>query len=135
MGIGLRSTMLTVDRILPAPADAAWKVLVDLDAWPQWGPSVRRAAVDGPAATSTLGPGSTGKVWTAVGVALPFEITDWEPDRSWAWSVAGIPATTHAVTPTPAGCRVTFGVPVWAAAYVPVCVVALRRIEQLVAQP
>jgi hypothetical protein len=49
----------------------------------------------------------------------------------WEWAVAGVPATTHLVEATPRGCRVTFGVPVLAAAYAPVCIVALRRIEHL----
>ncbi|KAA8946909.1 MAG: SRPBCC family protein, partial [Mycobacterium sp.] len=31
--------------------------------------------------------------------------------------------------------RVTFGVPWWAGAYLPVCAVALRRIDQLLTRP
>ena len=65
------------------------------------------------------------------GVWVPFRVTAFERGRRWAWSVAGVPATTHLVEPIAGGCRVTFGVPVLAAAYAPVCAVALRRIERL----
>jgi len=42
--------------------------------------------------------------------------------------VANIAATRHEVQPLPHGCRVVFGVPWWAPAYLPVCAVALHRI-------
>lgn len=124
--------MLTVDRFISAPPEAAWDVLVDLGSWPQWGPSVQRAELDTAAgAPAALHLGSTGRVWTPVGIALPFVITEFEPGRYWAWVVAGIAATTHRVDPVEGGCRVTFAVPWWAPVYLPVCVIALRRIEHL----
>ena len=75
--------------------------------------------------------GSTGKVQPSVGPALPFTVTELVPGRSWSWRVAGIPGTTHAVEPVGAGTRVTFGVPLWAPAYLAVCALALRRLERL----
>jgi hypothetical protein len=51
--------------------------------------------------------------------------------KTWAWTVAGVPATTHTVEPAPGGCRVAFGVPTPAAPYALVCRAALRRIERL----
>lgn len=119
---------LTVHRSVAAPAEVAWSLLVDLDAWPRWGPSVRRAELDDGGA---LGLGSRGTVITAVGVRLPFEVTSFEPGRSWAWRVAGVPATTHAVRPDGDGCRVSMGAPLWAPAYLPVLAMALVRIERL----
>jgi hypothetical protein len=68
-----------------------------------------------------------------LGPALPFTITGFVPGRCWSWRVAGIPATTHEVEPVEAGTRVTFGVPLWATAYLAVCAVALRRLERLAA--
>ena len=120
--------MLTVGRRMAAPPESAWQVLTDLDAWPRWGPSVRRAELDdgGPLAL-----GSRGRVWTPVGLSLPFVVTEFERGREWAWHVAGVPATRHSVTPDGDGCRVTFGVPIWAPAYLAVCAVALKRIEDL----
>jgi hypothetical protein len=125
-------------RDVEAPADAAWDVLTDLGSWPEWGPSVRAVELDD--AASALGLGVTGRVTTAVGVRLPFEITAYdggtEPltagTRSWSWRVAGVGATDHTVEPLDAGrCRVGFGVPVAAAPYLAVCRIALARIDRL----
>lgn len=121
--------MLTVSRTIAAPPESAWDVLTDLEAWPRWGPSVRRAEL------TEAGPlrlGSRGKVCTPVGLALPFTITEFEPGRAWAWQVAGVPATKHGVEPAGDGCRVWMSAPVWAPAYLVVLGIALRRIERMV---
>lgn len=80
------------------PPAAVWAVLVDLGAWPVWGPSVSAATLDG---GGPLDAGSRGHVRTSAGLVLPFEITAFEAGRRWAWRVAGVPATTHAVQPPP----------------------------------
>lgn len=116
---------LGVHRDVAAPPDRVWALLVDLDAWPRWGPSVSRAELD----DDELHLGSRGRVWTPVGVPLPFEITSFDPGRSWAWRVAGIPATTHSVEPVGTGARVGMTAPLWAPVYLPVLALALRRIE------
>lgn len=120
---------LSVNRFVAASPEAAWDLLVDLDAWPRWGPSISGAELDQPG--RRLGPGVTGTVQTALLVRLPFVVTDFEPGRCWAWKVAGIPATWHRVDPEGDGARITFGVPRWAPAYLAVCEIALRRIEKL----
>ena len=119
--------MLTVSRYIDAPAEAVWKVLVDLDAWPRWGPSVSGADLDG----DELILGATGHVRTAVGVVLPFTITEFEAGRRWAWTVAGIPATTHTVEPVGDGCRASMAAPWWAPAYLPVLAIALAGIDRM----
>lgn len=107
-------------------------MLVSPDLWPHWGPSVRRAHFDAP----RLATGVTGTVTTVFGVELPFEITDHAESRRWAWKVAGVPATDHTVEPAgPGRCRVGFGVPWPAAAYLAVCHVALRRLDRLAGEP
>lgn len=121
--------MLTVSRVIAAPPDVVWGLLVDLDAWPRWGPTVGLAWL-GDGATQ-IHERSTGKVQPPLGPALPFTITEFVPGRRWSWRVAGIPATTHAVEPVGAGTRVTFGVPLWAPAYLAVCAIALRRLDRL----
>jgi uncharacterized protein YndB with AHSA1/START domain len=119
---------LTVHRHVDAEPDIVWSLLVDLDAWPRWGPSVQHASLDDEA---PLGLGSTGHVRTSVGLSLPFAITSFEPGRAWGWSVAGVPATTHAVRPELDGCRLSLGAPLWAPAYLPVLAAALVRIDRL----
>jgi hypothetical protein len=120
--------MHTEHRTVDAPAGLAWRLLIDTDEWPRWGPSVR--AVDAPA--RCIGPGARGRVQSAAGLWLPFVITDWEPGRAWAWRVAGIPATGHRVAPIgPQRCRVSFLIPRWAPFYRPVCRSALERIAAL----
>ena len=122
--------MWTVSRNVEASADAVWQLLIDLDAWPRWGLTVSGAELDG----GGFELGATGRVWTPVGVPLPFAISELDPGRSWAWHVAGVPATRHGVEPTDTGCRVWMSAPVWAPAYLPVLAVALRRIDEMAAR-
>lgn len=119
--------MWTVSRDIEASADAAWHVLTDLDAWPRWGPTVAGAELDG----SAFELGATGRVWTPVGVPLPFVISELDQGRTWGWRVAGVPATRHGVEPRGDGSRVWMSSPLWAPAYLPVLAIALRRIENL----
>lgn len=123
--------MLTESLAIDAPASLVWRLLIDTAEWPHWGPSVR--AVDSP--QRLIGPGLRGRVQTTPGLWLPFEITDWEPDRAWAWRVGGVPATGHRVEPLgPDQCRVSFLVPRWAPFYRLICRTALRRIAECARQ-
>lgn len=123
--------MTVVSRRIAAPSDEVWRILVDLDYWPRWGPTVSRAEIDGDLLTL----GTTGKVWTPVGIPLPFTITEFVPGVRWAWRVAGVEATKHGVDPDGDGCRVWMSAPWWAPAYLPVLAIALRRIDQLASNP
>lgn len=119
-------TSLTV----PAPASSVWDVLVDLDQWPAWGPSVRAAELDH--GGRRLHAAARGSVTTAVGVSVPFRVTRWVAGLQWTWDVAGLPATSHAVRPLgPGRCELVFGVPWLAAPYLAVCRIAMRRIADL----
>ena len=137
----------SVSRRIAASAEDVWTLLTDTGQWPAWGPSITgvepapagipAGPESGPAAgtgSRGLASGSSGRVRTVLGVALPYTVTAFEPGRYWSWSVAGIPATGHRVVPQGVGCVVTFTVPWWAPAYLPVCALALRRIERLAAQ-
>jgi hypothetical protein len=121
--------MLTADRVVAAPPAAVWALLVDLDAWPRWGPTIRRARLDEP--HTELGLRATGTVQTSLLVAVPFVVTEFDPGRHWAWKVAGVPATHHRVDPVGDGARVSIAVPWWSAPYLTVCSVAVRRIEKM----
>ena len=130
MGIALRPRVIRVDRHVAAPAQAAWELLTDVRAWPRWGPSVRRAVLEGGGTRLTAD--TRGTVWTVAGVSMGFTIAEFDPGRRWSWRVAGLPATGHEVTDAPdGGCRVAFEVPWWAGAYAAVCSVALVRIDRL----
>jgi Polyketide cyclase / dehydrase and lipid transport len=121
--------MLSVDRFIAAPPSVVWNLLVDLDAWPEWGPTVSSAWLDAP--HTRLESNVTGTVRTAFGVAVPFTVTEFEPGRHWAWRVAGVPATHHRVEPAGSGARASMSVPWWAAGYLTVCAIALRRIDYI----
>ena len=120
--------MLQVTATINAPATVAWRLLTDTHAWPQWGPSVRTVEVP----TRFITAGLHGRVQTTLGPWLPFEITDWEEGSHWSWTVAGIPATGHLIEAT-----VSRQLPRdlhdsrWAPFYVPVCRIALRRLDAL----
>jgi len=144
---GRRRLRLTGEMDLPmwwtrcgvdAPAPAVWRLLLDLDAWPRWGPTVSAARLDD--GGRILSPGATGSVRTPVGVWLPFTVTelregsagDDDVPWSWSWRVAGVPATRHEVRATSTrSCAVAFGAPVWAPAYLPVLAVGLDRLARL----
>lgn len=116
---------------MAVPASVAWEELVDLSAWPQWGPTLRSAVLDD--GSGRLHPGATGRITTTVGLGLRFEIDGWHEDeatRSWSWRVAGVHATEHSVHALTSGtCRVAMSVPWWAPAYLAVVGAALRRIR------
>ena len=106
-------------------------MISDTSSWTQWGPSVSAVEpVDAP-----LSFGMTGRLRTPLGLWLPFKVTAFDPPYSWAWSVLGIPATSHSVEPAQGGCRVVFGVPAPAFGYLPVCRLALSRIAALLEAP
>jgi hypothetical protein len=120
--------MLRTTTEISAPASTVWQLLIDTHTWPKWGPSVR--AVDCP--TQLIDAGTRGRVQTALGLWLPFQIVHWEEGRAWSWKVAGIRATGHWVySLNPDACQVTFDVPSWALPYLPVCATALRRLDRL----
>lgn len=119
--------MLHSSTMVAAPVDVVWPILVTVAHWPRWGPTVTAVDCD----VATISQGTRGRVRTPVGVWLPFEVTHVETQRCWSWRVAGVQATEHRVAPAAGGCEVSFGVPVWAPAYLPVCALALRRIAAL----
>jgi uncharacterized protein YndB with AHSA1/START domain len=117
-----------VTREIAAPPETLWRLLADTRVWPAWGPSVKAVTLH----DVELRLGSTGTIRTVGGLAFPFEITGFEPSRSWSWSIAGVAATRHVVEPVGDDrCRVGFGAPWPAAPYLAVCRRALIRLERL----
>ncbi|ELZ86046.1 hypothetical protein C453_09523 [Haloferax elongans ATCC BAA-1513] len=115
-----------VARVVGAPLDEVWDVLVNVAHWPEWGPSV--SAVRG--VEGAIEEGTRGEVKVA-GAWIPFVIETCR-DHRWTWRVAGVPATGHRVKPAGVEqCEVAFEIPLYAAPYAAVCAVALRRIDDI----
>ena len=134
--MNLKPQPLTLGLDVAADPEVVWDLLVSVEHWPAWGPSVRRATVDGGA--DRIHAGATGTVWTAPGPSLSFAIEEWVgkgPDRRWSWRVAGLSATSHIVRARDGGCRVEMTAPWWAPGYAPVLWIALRRIRDLAQAP
>lgn len=113
---------------IEAPGAKVWTLLVEPRFWPAWGPTVRDVRID----DDRLGLGTRGRVQTAIGLWLPFEITRFEPERYWDWSVAGLHATGHRLTPLSARrTAVAFSVPRLFAPYGVVLARGLRRLKTL----
>jgi hypothetical protein len=117
---------VVVSRRIDAPPERVAELLVDTRRWPEWGPSVVGVETHPP----RIREGSTGRVETVVGVWLPFTVTR-ASEWAWAWRIGPVRATGHRVTPEDGSCRVGFEVPLYGVPYLPVCWVALRRIEAL----
>jgi hypothetical protein len=120
-----------VHRDIEAPPCAVWGLLTNLEYWPLWGPTVRRARIHG----DRLEAGAKGTVTTVMGFTLPFEITGYNDGARWTWKVAGVAATDHTVDALgQRRSRVGFGVPWPAAPYLAVCRVALHRLASIAAR-
>ena len=132
-----RAVALTVEteatpRLPPGLLDAALVAPLLLRSWSEElrasGVSLIQAAARIEAVSEMLD-GARGRVRTPVGGWLPFEVTAVEPGHRWSWRVGGVPATGHRVDPLGATrSRLVIEVPWWAAPYVVVCRVALRRL-------
>jgi hypothetical protein len=117
-----------------APSELAWREIIELRNWPQWGPTVRAARLDD--GSAQVSGDATGAVQTPLGLWLPFRVVQWHDagaQRSWSWTVAGVPATTHSVTAYGTSrCRVEMSVPLLASGYLGVVALALVRIRRRV---
>lgn len=119
---------LTTAVEINAPATAAWELLIDTRRWPEWGPSVAQVDCN----DRCIGLGTVGRVQTAFGLWLSFEITQFSAGHYWHWKVAGVPATGHRVLSLGFNlCRVVFEVPVLAAPYLCICRMAIQRIKNI----
>ncbi len=118
-------------RVIPAAPEVVWELLTCPARWPEWGPTVRSAT--GP---PVIAAGARGSVTPIVGPPLRYRITEFEPGRSWSWTVAGVRATDHRIKPRRRAdgrlmAELTLTAPWWAPIYLPVLWLAARRIESL----
>ena len=87
---------MQVIKIINAPLERVWDILTDTRQWPAWGPSVRH--VECP--QRYIYSGLQGRLKTAVGIWVTFEITSCEAPVSWGWKVSGVAATGHRLKKT-----------------------------------
>jgi hypothetical protein len=119
---------MQVTKTINAPLERVWDILTDTRQWPVWGPSVSR--IDGP--QRYIFSGMKGRLRTAVGIWVSFEITSCEASVSWNWKVAGVAATGHRLKKlTDGSCELIFELPFAAFPYALVCRQAANRIARL----
>lgn len=117
---------------IAAPPEKVWDLLVDTKCWAQWGPSITEVECQ----ERYIRLGSRGWVRIPLGVWIPFEITDFDPERRWGWRVLGMPATGHRLEPIDARrTKLIFELPPLAFPYALVCRLAGKRISTLLAPP
>src|SRR3954466_14969782 len=85
---GVQRASIAID----APVEVVWSVFTDVERWPTWASSFTSVElVDGPmrlgAKAPIRQPGRPPGVW---------EVTKWEPGRSWTWTATGPGARTEA---------------------------------------
>jgi len=95
---------------IAASAQAVWKVLLDVERWPEWTPTMRSVKCLDPGG---MRPGAEVRVTQPrLGTAV-WTVTDLEPGRSFAWIRRSPGVTTradHVVTEGPDGTRVALGI-------------------------
>lgn len=87
-----------------ATPDRVWAALSDLDAWPEWLPTVTRLEREDPDA-----PHGVGGAYRLEQPRLPrarWVVTEWTPGEGFTWTSSGPGVTTtatHELAPTPSG--------------------------------
>lgn len=72
--------------VINASAEAIWKIMADISAWPRWFPTIREA---GPLAGAALAPGSTLYFKAAVAgpaMKLKVKVSESRPPKKLAWT-------------------------------------------------
>lgn len=126
--VKISKSHISAGKMFLASPYILWDLITDTTQWPRWGPTVKAVRNS----ERYIRQGSAGHVLTAVGIWLPFVITEYEHECFWSWKVASIQATGHRVQPTETGgCHLWFEVPIVAAPYLVVCQMALNRIAKV----
>lgn len=119
---------MQVVKVINAPVERVWDLLADTRQWPAWGPSVRH--VECP--QRYIYSGLQGRLKTAVGIWVKFEITACEPLVFWDWKVFGFAATGHRLKKrTENSCELIFELPFIAFPYALICRLAANRIASM----
>ena len=126
--VRLEHGKIVIGMTIHCAGEDAWRLLIDTQQWPRWGPSVSAVACD----HRFIGPDSKGRVKTLLGFWVPFAITEYRDQRFWSWRIGRFPATGHRISiEDETTCVVAFDMPWWALPYLIVCRIALGRIRRL----
>ncbi len=126
--IRLEKNRIAICRKIAATPETVWSVLTDTHLWPQWGPSLLRVDCQ----DRHIRFNSSGRVQTLFYFWLPFTISEFRDLDFWSWRIGPFGATGHKLDRTEdSSSMLCFDMPWWAAVYVPVCWLALVRIERI----
>lgn len=116
---------------IDAPPDVVWKVMSDVEKWPEWTPSMRRIEKMGDA---PFGKGSSVRVAPRGAPRAVWTVTELEENRSFTWeaSTANSHAVArHVIEPDGAGSKVTLSVTITGSWLIrvlgPVMAITIRR--------
>jgi hypothetical protein len=93
-----------------APPDRVWRVMRDVERWPEWTPTVISIRLIGGAA---IGVGSRVRIVQPKLPPAVWRTTEWDEGRGFTWVTGGLlvgVAARHEVEPAPSGTRVTLSV-------------------------
>lgn len=122
---------ISICRNIAAPPESVWDILTDTHLWPIWGPSVFNVDCQ----DRHIRLGSKGRVQTLFYFWLPFTVCEFSDLDFWHWRIGSCSATGHRLIRTSdTSSTLCFDMPWWAAAYLPLCWLALIRIEKIVSQ-
>src|SRR6185436_18323102 len=85
---GIERASITID----APIEVVWSVFTDVERWPTWASSFTSVElIDGP-----MRLGAKARIRQPRLPTVVWEVTAWEPGRSWTWTAVGPGARTEA---------------------------------------
>jgi hypothetical protein len=120
---------IEIGLILGGDSYTVWNILVDTSRWAEWGPSI--LAVE--CSDRFLTTHSKGRIKTVLGFSVPFAVTRFQQGKSWSWTILRVPVTTHTVESLGASrSRLVFGVLLPVFPYLLICLIAIRRIAELI---
>ncbi len=116
---------------IEAPPEVVWKVMIDVEKWPEWTRSMRKVEVMGDA---PFGKGSSARVAARMTPRAVWTVTEFEENRSFTWEAKtanSVAVAEHVIEPVETGSSVTLSVTVTGSWIVkvagPVMAIAIRR--------
>jgi uncharacterized protein YndB with AHSA1/START domain len=104
----MRNFSISID--IDAPPDAVWRVMIAVDRWHEWTPSITSVKILG---DRPFGVGSRAVVRQPKFPPALWTVTAIEPGRSFTWTSSGPgfrAVARHTVEPTSAGSRATLAI-------------------------